>query len=32
MSIIKVENVSYDYRRFEEEKLPAVRGVSFEIE
>lgn len=32
MSIIKVENVSYDYRRYEEEKLPAVRGVSFEIE
>ncbi len=32
MSIIKVENISYDYRRFEEEKLPAVRGVSFEIE
>lgn len=32
MSIIKVENVSYDYCRFEEEKLPAVRGVSFEIE
>lgn len=32
MSIIKVENVSYDYRRFEDEKLPAVRGVSFEIE
>ena len=32
MSIIKVENVSYDYRRFEEERLPAVRGVSFEIE
>ncbi len=32
MSIIKVENVCYDYRGFEREDLHAVKGVSFDVE